>query len=455
MANKTAQSGALSNTTFVRALGGVEHTFAWMNARGVQLPMALGQVDGQIPLRSFQRAVAWLHERHQPLRHRILPGKTPKAPLEFHEGAPCPVALHTTEELSDYPQIAHEQLHTPFDPESGPLWRPILVHHADAPELSTVAIVMHHAIEDGTTVKNLFHELLTCVRTLEAGQPLAPPDKVETIPSVEDLNPYKLSVGETLHGFWNFFWELFKPPRLILDQDNVPLDERSTHAIVRYLSAETTQALLGRCRAEGTSLHGALAAAMLHEAAPFTKREGAIYLQCESSVDLRSDCVPPVEAHRVGPYFSALTDRYRVAPDTAYWDTARDVRTRITSKLEAKLHAKYAKLVGILNEKTLHNVIHSKHARLQCLYVSNLGRFGFGEDKQVQFALNTFFGCNGIHGCGACLWTCATTVKGRLNLIFMYPHPIVHDETASALVDNIIERLQQAAGGGLLTSERA
>ena len=128
---------------------------------------------GTVHDRSIEAALKLLARRHESLRTRFeseegafrqVVSREERIKLSLIDLSKLPVERHEAE--AD--RIAHLEAQTPFDPETAPLWRIILLRCS--PREATLLATFHHTIADGWSMGVFARELLAALEALEAGR---------------------------------------------------------------------------------------------------------------------------------------------------------------------------------------------------------------------------------------------------------------------------------------------
>lgn len=240
------------------------------------------------------------------------------------------------------------QLETPFRFGSGPLLRATLVREELISELILVA---HHSIGDGISAVYLVRDLLDALEGYQLHE--LPPRA-----SLEELAGARTSALE-------------EPPTS--SGESVRLDKPGPPKVVSF-EFETCEVelLMSRCREEGTTVQGALMAAIL-----LSLQDGSV-VRCLAPVNMRHLC-PPI-AEDFGLYISAATAGLDRDSTSDFWTVARLAREQVTRALDAQSLGKRASAMAHLlarnrDPKSLYETF--RRGVNYGAVLSNLGRFSF------------------------------------------------------------------------------
>lgn len=431
-----------SLTHRMRALGVVERSFAWFNQDGWIPHVVVARVRGALALDTLREATEHLRRAHQALQVQITPG--PEPTFLHLPGEPGRVELaHWGPEDDLWPAVAQEALHQGFPHDEGLPWRIWLLPARAGEQDSTLVLAFHHAIEDGLSSLRLVHELLVAYRALARGEALPAVVARPLWESADRLTGAHLTWGMKAWCLLRAAGRAMAPGALWLEQD-APLEQRRTCVLTRSLEAPLTQRLIQRCKEEGTTVHGALCAAMMLAAARRLGPGQRLRLQCDANVNLRPYCQPPLEADAVGMFISSVSWIYRLAPGEGFWGLAREVRRRTRECLERGDHIQHPLLMDWLkfDGESARRGAHSQAGRQQAVFVSNLGRHPWPlEPEGSEGSLQGLYYATGQHALGSSLWLGAVTLRGRLCASFAYVEPLLSAQTARRAAEDVMALL--------------
>jgi hypothetical protein len=110
--------------------------------------------------------------------------------------------------------------------------------------------------------------------------------------------------------------------------------ERSYHLEPRSFDATTTSALAARARSDGSTVQGAVGAAMLFGVARAAGVRDERTVTLGSPINVRDRLSPPI-GEQMGLYLAVSHYRGAISPTTRLWDVARAIRERITDDLDS------------------------------------------------------------------------------------------------------------------------
>src|SRR5216683_4451046 len=297
----------------IRSLGSLEHLF-WLFDQNSFVHLAVtALISGETSARDWRRALDRLQKRHPILSVCI--GGEPGSVPSFRRVDATPIPLRIVE---DEPEPRWEaevgtELATPFDPSQAPLIRAVLIHGArDA----AFMLVAHHSIADGLSLAYAIRDTLDAL----AGRSLRP---LPWLPSQDDMmQDDMMNVSDSLADGQEQDQAEAPTPAVYRRHDNA----RPTVKGLR-LSPGLTSSVRDRARQEGTTVHGALCAALVLASREVFAAWREIPLRILSPINAR----PLLDAgESCGDFLGATTSVFdRHAMD--FWDIARDARIGVAA----------------------------------------------------------------------------------------------------------------------------
>lgn len=420
----------------------------WQMDRGAPLNFTtVARVTGPLTEAAVRAALPALRARHPHLRARIVA----EGRALTDDGVP-PLTLRVVDggEPAAFAELERE-INEPVVSDPGPLARFTLV--TGAPGESHLLLTLHHVVGDGMSGAFIVRDLVDAASRAIGGA-------VPTLPLLGDPGPIEARLPRAVRGARGLrclvrfgaieAWATLRhgrPLRVRRDADAFA-HSRRTRVISRLLDVATTEALSARARAERTTVHGALSAAIvlgvLADGAPGTRGSVAF----GSPVNVRARLDPPV-GEEAGFYVSMVAFRSAADPKTPFWDVARAVRRSLERDLErdaglSLLHVLPAFFALIGGSRLAPRTLAERWERLvpATTGLTNLGRLG----------IETRFGPLSIEDCffAACpsalgeFMCTSTSLHGRVRWNFLWPDPVMTSAHATQLVDSIVDRLSAA-----------
>jgi Condensation domain len=320
------------------------------------------EIEGPTTLTSWRSAIDAVQRRHPFFSVCIDEDENSYLCFRRVAGKQIPLRVVETDKVeSQWEREVERELATRIDPKQAPLIRLVLLHQ---PDKSILIFTAHHSIGDGISMAFAIRDTLRAL----AGEKL---EALPPLPSMEEL----LGMPQT------------SPARPVPKTSSSPSPENVAATVhknadaVRHvkglrLSTELTSKLLSRSRQEGTSVHGALCAALvLAGRQVFSAWNNPVRIH--SSVDVR-------RLLQLGENYLQLAFGGIVAinPDTmpAFWDIARFMKSGLAPAQSAEaviagLSGMSALLLQGLDSQALLQI--AKEAQAHEATLTNLGSLPF------------------------------------------------------------------------------
>lgn len=408
---------------------------------------------GHLDPQRIRDALALIQQENLLLRSRIT--WTDTAGLCFEEVTCPPVPLECHVETAESWQAHIEQaLSRHFDTEAPPLMRCLYLEIAE-PARCVLAVYFHHSIADGRSGNELIRRLLDLIARDPAKSRSQPADTVPlSLPPMHARFPEK------------FNWPTQPAAAIALKEQMISsfqrhgaltshawLDRTSTTRTPRLirlaLPKALTAKLLMRCKAEGTSVHGALCAAQLlahqrQSTTNATSATDAINQVLSCPVDMRPHLAEPMPTSPLALHISLLTAPYAIDAQTPFWPLAQQVISDTRSKLargDAHLFFSLYRLdQGPITPDRFERFAKAQQGVMQNTMISNVGQVAT-VDSDPQVETISFAVCPTPY---QTIFTAATTYNGQLLLTVGYDEGKLSSGTAQALVASIRELLAEA-----------
>lgn len=369
--------------------------------------------------------------------------------LVFSDGGvgKVPIRKAQTSEL-DWVNAAEEELNTPIDWQQGPLARCVWLQHSE--NLHHLFFVFSHVIGDGLSGVFVLRDILYAAGAEGGGN-----EKIfsDTLPMDKRLP--KRAKG--LRGFYRRFsivsrflgedfilgkFHRFRPEK------NEPLGERKARIIPKEFDLHFSQALIDRSRAEETTVHGALSAAMCLAVAHDLANGKKVCLKYRTPVNIRKDLEPPV-GEDFGMFVSMLFYRNRIASTDNFWELARRIHKSFSRERRRGFPHSQVPLIPFLyrwiNGDTLDDQefgLRWKEKTFSTCGITNLGQLDFKSNAGIlkieslhSVVNSTVFGeFNAM----------AASYGGQLRLNFQYSLPTLSPGHAKRLMESTVGRLEDA-----------
>ena len=445
-----------------RALSPVERWY-WIADQVSPLNVvARVHLRGYIASGLLERAAAALVAEHPLLRVAITSDADGTNPAFVPSSGACSVRRVHGDELEWERQVDEHELGSSLDWHNGPLVRIVDVVLNSSEEQHDLVLTVSHIIADGTTALSLLHRLIEHADRVAAAAPVD--DLVESRPAVgapDDLMParYRGSRGvariaatglaDLLAGTGLadlLAGTLVARSRRLLPESAVHPSRRRTRLVRRTLTATQVDSLTRRCRAEGVTVHGALAGAMAMAIGPAAAKRDAGRIRIGSPIDFRAELDPPISSDEVGAYVCTVPSTVCFGPDRDLWSIAREVNRSLSRHRRFGQHfallsalrfmcpvsvTKSAKVFGLLERYGPGNVC-----------ISNLGCYGFAA-RIGDWQLSCAQFISGVSISGYFLAT-VNTSHDELFWNFSYIDVAVSHRSAQRFADGCVETLLRA-----------
>jgi NRPS condensation-like uncharacterized protein len=293
----------------------------------------VARIKGTVSEEMLRDAVGKVQQRHFLLSVRIKEDRdhalwfTPEAVQEI----PIEIVPRTSE--NDWIEIHADALKIPFEFETRPAIRYILVQSPDASEL---IILCHHIICDGMSLAFLARDLM-----VHLGDPAR---EVEVLPAPPAIDPDNLPSDVSQSGLVKFLInrmnQKWAGDSVFFDQDDYEILTKAywdnyNHALFSIeLSEAETSALLARCRKEKVTVNSALTTAF-SGAQSFVGGERPYHAKIVVAANLR-DRIPNPAGEGMGMYAGGVELKFKYNHKRGFWENARVFHNKIQPKLTNK-----------------------------------------------------------------------------------------------------------------------
>ncbi|GIJ24080.1 phthiocerol/phthiodiolone dimycocerosyl transferase family protein [Micromonospora lutea] len=436
------------------------------------------RVRGPLPATLLHAALHHLRRRHPLLRVAIAAGPDGRRPRFVPTDLPIPLHQVSDDEppTDGTPgwvrRVNEHELVDRVDWRNGPLCRAVLLTRASTPgrpddEVHDLLLTMPHCVADGTTVLSLLRQWIELAgQAYSAAGKIDLPERAESagpdptgasgepaLPACEAMFPrrYRGLVG-VLRLRWLLVRELYRThrhrPVRVVPSTFVPFAERRTRLLARRLTSEQVEALVAACRREGTTVHGALAAAMVLAVATETGSPASGHVTIGSPVTFRDALEPAVSDRAVGTYVATVPTFVRYRPGVSLWQLARSISDDLTVRRRRGSHFAMVDLVGLTSPESVtasrRFIEMMERSGPVNLCLSNIGRYDF-PDRIGPWLLSDAQFVAGLSVCGYLVST-VNTSHGRLFWNFTYVPDALPPQRAIDLVEASVDAALGAIG---------
>jgi hypothetical protein len=404
-----------------RALGFSESFFHFMHGLGAYVIVVGARMRGPVQEDALRRALARAQERHPLLRVHVV---EERGVLMFREKGTLEIPLRVAR--APFDEAMEDEISRPIaGPAGSARLRALLLRgEGDAFDL---LLAMDHTVCDGASLISILQDVLA---DFDGASPAAP---FPPLPSIEALLLARGPIPK-----WTGKNEEQEVP---LVPKKRPPGARRTRLFFRDLNVAETARLAARCRAERTSVNGALTAAAL--VAMQKHAQSPAHLGVITNVALRDKADPPVGIERVGNFVSFVQTYHDVSAATPLWDLARECRDAVSA------HVAAGEPEGRLSEGQLlwwqrgylrHVAPRIQHGVSNALAISNSGRLPLAGQRGA-FSVEGVYAASSQHVLGSSIALFVWSVPDALRISAACVEPIVTKETAAGVVDEIVRTL--------------
>jgi hypothetical protein len=383
----------------VRALGAMEHLFWLMDQKHPAHLTVTAEVKGSTKVQSWRDALGAVQRRHPVLSTSINRNEEGQPALHQVDAVPIPLRVVDGSVQRRWELELDREMAVPFTPEQAPLVRCVLIHK---PQSAVLIVVAHHAIADGMALVFLIRDLL---QVLSGGQIEA----LSFSSSAEELLS-KLPKAE----------EIVRAPQAGASQAEPALYQDvnglAPRATARKLDESLSAALKGRARREGTTVQGALCAALVLAG----RKTSNIW--CKQPVRVISPI--SVRAHlgagqACGLYLVGGMVPFQPGDARAFWELARFAKNELSPSqtfpsLSTSLHGLEAIMCKDMDVETAAQIAARAFAR--DLMVSNLGQMPY-ESEFGKLKLEAIWGPTALQGLEGEQHVGVATTNGAIRLL--------------------------------------
>ncbi|MGW3111045.1 FAD-dependent monooxygenase [Streptomyces sp. NPDC001091] len=442
-----------------RPLSPVERLYWIVDQTSPLNVIARARVHGHLPASLHRRALDALQIGHPLLRVSITDDGTGTHPaFTPSDGEPIPLRHVTVP--PDEPssgtrwerEINERELVDGIDWHTGPLLRAVVITSGGADEESVhdLILTVSHTIADGKTCLSLLREWIELAARLDRGTYERSSSR-RALPSTDDLLPRRHRGALGVAGLRAMMYRDQRAARRLPAQRvgtsrQVPFAQRRTQMLHRLLTAEQLDLLVTAARRHDTTVHGALAAAMVEAIAHDAGTLEAAYFSIGSPVDFRADLKPAVSPDEVGTYVATVPSRVLYEPGRSLWPMARTISRDLMRRRKRQDHLatislpRWAGPKSLADSASFMRFMDEKGPVNLCL--SNVGRYGFPSRAGAWRVSDAHF-ITGVSVMGSVIAT-ATTSHGQLAWSFSYVEDLVSASRARRIADHSVRSVLAA-----------
>ena len=403
------------------------------------------RLQGPLNQTQLQAALTQAQHRHPLLRMRI---RAEHGGYWFRTEGVGPIPLRIVEcPPENLTAEAEYEARTQVDWSQGPLARCVWLRHG--PDQSTLLLTFHHVIGDGISGSFLIRDILQAL----AGETLS------ALPLAESLDGHLPAQARGLRGALGYLgmlarmigWILQRGlPRALPIEVKAPYTQRRANLLMLQFDPHFTQALAARARAEQTTVHAALAAAIALSCYPDMQADHA-HVLFGSPLNMRDRFDPPI-GEDIGFYVAMGVSSVQLHARSQFWDLARDIKGGLNHAIAiglpfygltglAPILVGLARLAGG-GSRGMHAVARGWDAVMApAMGLTNIGRAKINE-QYGAFKVSALGFVASISVLGSYAFT-ATTLGDTLCLNFIAMEPLVSPATQARVAERVRSLLGQ------------
>jgi len=396
------------------------------------------ELFGELAEESLRAALNRVQARHPLLRMHLQGGD---GNLWFRQGTgPIPVRIVNGPVSSVVTEAEHE-LHTRFDRERGPMVRCVWIRHD--PAHATLLVTFNHLIGDGISGSLLLRDLLLTLRG----------EELDILPLAQSMDGHVPATARGFRGFSGLMKLAGRrlgrvlrhgPLRFLPVERPASFGERRAAVRMLRFEPEFVCALTDRARRENTTLHGALAAAIVLASSPEIGAPPA-QIAFSSALNMRDRFSPPI-GDDLGLYATLAYSTHVIGDGTAFWPLARELKQGLNEAIAIGqpflgvtgiarwIMYRYRKAGGgEAGRKTAAKVF--SRGMIKAFALTNIGKVVIAADNgSIRVASLGFVVSLSVLGTSAFT---ASTIAGTLCLNSIVMEPVVSRDTQNRVVERL------------------
>ncbi|QWW72453.1 condensation domain-containing protein [Rhizobium sp. WYJ-E13] len=308
------------NTDPLRPLGAFERLLYVDSIAHQRHFCIVAEIETEKGLADFRRAIDKVQKRHPLLCAGI--SEDPAAGPAFHRRSEeIKIIFEPLTSMTDWRQAVERELATPFIAEKAPLMRAIILH---SPRRSIVILTLHHSIGDGLSAVFLIRDLMQALEGQDLQALGLPPTMEELATRAAEASGTTIANGRAPEAVLEHMRSLACSPLWRPFQGDQPSVSSLT------LSRSSSELLRATSRAQGTTVHGALCAAVVRSIASELSQETVLIA---NPINRRSD------VGAVDGVCALIADlemvHFPISVPSNFWDLARHATGKLA---EARGH---------------------------------------------------------------------------------------------------------------------
>jgi len=409
------------------------------------------KIAGFISETVMRHALNDLQKRHPLLRVKIK--RRGWADVWFRTNDVPPIPFRIINDEEEWLKYAEEEINTSFHTEKGPLVRCVVIKHSH--DKSTILITFHHSIGDGLSGAFLMRDLLQTASSVQQGKTKVLP----ALPPRKEMNDYFPKFAKGWRGrllYLNFSMRVIRSffrfglPAMPKIDNKAPLNKRKAHIISHHIDDDVVRKIVERARTEGTTVHGALASALLFSVARDHYGKKRLSFIVGSPVNLRNRLEPPI-ADDIGFFVTMGGSINQWETSSDFWQVAREIKFSLSECVEkgepfvfTYQHKDLSLINYMFGSGKLGSKVYSYVADMlsQGLGFTNIGNLAIDSNQNSFFIENIGFAASGSAMCPFIIF--ASTIDNRMTWNFIGMNPLFTREHIQKIGDDAMNVLHTA-----------
>jgi NRPS condensation-like uncharacterized protein len=400
----------------VRALGVMERLFWLMDQKHPAHLTVTAEVKGFTNVQSWRDGLDAVQTRHPVLSTSIHRNEKGQPALYQVDAAPIPLRVVDGNVQERWESELDREMAVPFTPEEAPLVRSVLIHK---PQSAVLIMIAHHAIADGMALVFLIRDLLQVLsgRQIEAlSFSSSAEELLSKLPKGEEIVQAEASQAGAPQA----------DPALYREDDGL-----TPRVTARKLDENLTATLKERARREGTTVQGALCAALVLAGRKTSGTWRKQSVRVMSPINVRAHLGA---GEACGLYLVGGMVPFQPGDSRAFWELARFAKKELSpsqtfQSLSAALHGLEAIMTKDVNVETAAQIAAVAFAR--DVMVSNLGQMPY-ESEFGKLKLEAVWGPTALQGLDGEQNVGIATTNGAIRLLHasysLIPHLLENTE---------------------------
>jgi hypothetical protein len=346
-----------------RVLGAYEKLF-WIIGQNYPLQFVMvAELEGTATIDEWRKALDAVQNRHALFSVTVNDYTDGISRYEVLNDAPIPLRVGQGNSITTWEVEVEKELAIPFDNPQLPLVRAVLIQEENR---SVFMFVVHHTIGDGISSSYVFRDLLCAIN----GETLK---QLPLPPTTDDI------IGLTQNTPLDSLTSHFSPRRR---EENEAENKALKIPTVKRLrvSTELTEKIQKRAREEGTTVHGALYAALIHAGMQISMKWKEQPVRILTSASSRA-FLNAGESSSL--FINSRMISFDAEKELSFWDLARFAKNSLNGivSTESITGATNGLRKTVFNEPgTTNTFSFLKNDRAQELLLTNLGRLPYPTD---------------------------------------------------------------------------